>query len=150
MLSGINSAVSAQASFSSSTLSLRKTVGRSKEETPMEKRQTQVSQPVPKTAEGRGKATRTGGTAPPSRLPSGNATWSRWAACILAPGQIIPFFWMPRVHTCQGSLLLLPYLTFSGCKLFGSRAMSQVHSVAQFVPNPPFQAHFPLHSSHTP
>lgn len=72
-------------------------------------------------------AQKRGRTAPPSCPASGNGTWSRWASGMRTPGQMIPFFWMPRVHTCQGSQHLLPCLTFSSCKLFGRRAMSPLH-----------------------
>lgn len=72
-------------------------------------------------------AQKRGSTAPPSCPASGIATWSRRAFGMRTPGQMIPFFWMPRAHTCQGSQHLLPCLTFSLCKLFGSRAMSPLH-----------------------
>lgn len=91
----------------------------------MGNRQTQVSEHVPKTERRRGSKKRQHSS---SLLPaSGNATWSRRASGMRTPGQMIAFFWMPRAHTCQGSQHLLPCLTFSSCKLFGSRAMSPLH-----------------------
>lgn len=70
---------------------------------------------------------------------------------MMTPGQIIPFFRTSRVHNAgRCSLHLLPELAFSSCKLFGNRATSPLHLIPQFVPNPPFQAHFPLSSSHSP
>lgn len=52
---------------------------------------------------------------------------SRWASCMMAPGQTIPSFWTSRAYTCEHSLHRFPEPAFSSCELFGNSALSPLH-----------------------